>query len=169
MAFTCSCAFYCFSLFSQILNIEMLQTSLLNILDVCFHSRWNIFYTRFSWFRLFFFHQLLSLHLCKCINPTFPQNTQPLILSFYLALVRTSVHGLTNLPCTLLSLYSFLHLQAWAITSYGDIFLVREERELINTPVGEVQRHSQHSEVCVLLLLLPACCLSYHRDHLFSA
>lgn len=61
MDFTCSCDFYCFSLFSQILNIEMLQTSLINLLDVCFHSRWNIFYTRF--WGLDVFRQILSLHL----------------------------------------------------------------------------------------------------------
>lgn len=71
MAFTCSCAFYCFSLFSQILNIEMLQTSLLNILDVCFHSRWNIFYTRFSWFRLFFFPPTLVPPPMQMYKPNF--------------------------------------------------------------------------------------------------
>lgn len=67
MDFIRSSDFYCSFFFSQILKLDTLHTSFITLLPFCFHSRWNIFYSRFFGFS--FFPQILSLQLFLEENP----------------------------------------------------------------------------------------------------
>lgn len=131
--FICSGDFYCFFFFSQILKLDMPQTSFNTLLPFCFHSTWNTFHTSF-WGGVGFFPQILSLHLSLHIGKN--ESTQSQLLSSDLSSCKASSLKIgTGNPwpnkasCALLSPYNFLRFQARAVTSSGDSFSVKEEEK----------------------------------------